>query len=156
MNSVLNHDSEQCIESKLSRVYSAHTLTQPARALHPGRSHSTSWVLRRGRVVACRVSYHGHVAGLPCRVAASTRALARLVATLLPLPLVTIQKIVSRLSPCRASTTRRVVDAAARVAVPLRRVVGRWVLYRSLYRCPYCDTKAAPSHDTNHCIATYP
>ena len=28
--------------------------------------------------------------------------------------------------------------------------------YRSLYRFPYCDTKAAPSHDTNDCIATHP
>ena len=33
---------------------------------------------------------------------------------------------------------------------------GAVVPYRSLYRCPYCDTKAAPSHDTNHCIATHP
>ena len=40
MNNDSNRDSEQCTESKLSRVYSAHTLTQVARTLLPGRAHS--------------------------------------------------------------------------------------------------------------------
>ena len=41
------------------------------------------------------------------------------------------------------------------------RVAGARPYHRSCrsvllsYRSPYCDTSAAPRHDTNHCIATY-
>ena len=60
INSVLNSDSEQCTESKLSRVHQVHTLAQPARALLPGwpcrcrvmgLCPAISWLVA-GRVVA--------------------------------------------------------------------------------------------------------
>ena len=59
-----------------------------------------------------------------------------------------IQNCIARQKPCRARchhiTAPRIV--LWRSAAP----------YRSLYLCPYCDTKAAPNHDTNICIATPP
>ena len=53
------------------------------------------------------------------------------------LPLVTIQVCIVTQLP-----------AAHRVAHAKRRIVAHPAPYRSLYRCPYCDTNAAPSHDT--------
>ena len=56
MNSVPNSDSEQCTESKLSRVHKVHTLAQPACTApchRPGLAVSQAWL---GRVVGCIVA----------------------------------------------------------------------------------------------------
>ena len=127
MNSVPYSDSEQCTESKLSLVYSAHT-----------------WP-----------SLRSQCAGLP---------VSRLVAACL--------KVVSRLCPAVSWPCCRLAPAvswppsrscaAHRIGpcrAPTRLCCNTLLPYRSLYGCPYCDTRATrptPSHDTNHCITTYP
>ena len=64
MNSITNSYSEQCTELKLSRVYSAHTLTQSART---GRTHCA----QAGRVVGLCPAESWLVAG---RVVAMSQA----------------------------------------------------------------------------------
>ena len=88
MNSVPNSDSEQCTESKLSRVHNAPTLG-------PACAHTRMHSAKAGRVALCRGAHWPRVVALPrpcrslwptvswpCRrrVAARTRALARCVA----------------------------------------------------------------------------
>ena len=149
MNSVLNSDSEKCTESKLSRVHSASTLgpacahitralrrvathARPCRSAHPAMSQRTP-----SHVAAHARPYRG-------RVTARTRTPCRRATTFKP-GHDTI--FVSRLESLAACTTRRVARAQ-------RRIVAHPAPYRSLYRCPYCDTNATPSHETNFCIAT--
>ena len=86
MNSVPNSDSEQCTESKLSRVHSAPTLS-PAYALiapchKPGPAVSQAWPDR--------------VAGAPYRVAAPMGALERHVAGRVLLTVLQASSAVSR------------------------------------------------------------
>ena len=91
MNSDPNSDSEQCTESKLGRVHSAHThgpgCEHAACALHPGRSHSGCWApccdarwapCRSARWAPCRGARWAlswpparpcHSCALPCRCA---------------------------------------------------------------------------------------
>ena len=95
----LHSDSEQCTELKLSRVYSAHTLTQPACTLHVHYAQAVSTTHAGCHVMARRAPYRGRVEGVPCGVATRMRALARRVVELLPSPPVTIPKIVLRLTP---------------------------------------------------------
>ena len=116
MKSDPNSDSEQCSESKLSRVYSAHTLTQPARTLILGRGHSMRWAPCRGRVVVRRTPCRK-----PCPVV-SWSCLCAHAAMLSPLP-VTIQKLYRDPSPYCAPCRARC--RAFRIAlVPCRRALG--------------------------------
>ena len=141
MNSDSNSDSEQCIESKLSRVYSVHTLTQPACTLRTHYAQATLIV-----PAGCCVVAHRAPCRRPCPTV-SLRARARWGAVSQPSP-VMIQNCIARQKPCRARchriTAPRIVSW--RTAAP----------YRSMYLCPYCDTKAASNHNTNICIATPP
>ena len=105
MNSVPNRDSEQCVESNLSRVYSANTLNQPACTLRPHCAQAARTTSIGRRVVAhrapCRrpcpaVSWSCHWvharAGAPCRsfwayrVATSLAAIQKLYRDIEPLP----------------------------------------------------------------------
>ena len=54
MNSDQNSDSEQCTKSKLNRVYSAHTLAQPAHTLWEHCAQAASTARIGHRVVAHR------------------------------------------------------------------------------------------------------
>ena len=93
MNSDPNSDSELCTESKLSRVYSTHTLTQAARTLPLDRVHNAiSWRTER-HVVAMPDRVTGRAAALTGRV---TRAHGFVVA-----PSSHDTKIVLRPKPCR-------------------------------------------------------
>ena len=107
MNNDPNSDSEQCFESKLSRVHKVHTL-------NPGCAHTAPRPCAGRRVVAPS----GRVAGrvLQCR---RTRAVSQLPSP--PTLLVVTQNL------CHDTThaTRRVASPAAGVAAFLRRVVWR-------------------------------
>ena len=127
MNSVSNSDSEQCTESKLSRVHSAPTLgpgcAQAARALRR--------VMARARPY--RDPLPGHVVPVPeCVVAVLLRTRACWRAVLPP--------------PCRDTKLYR--DAEAPAACIARHVAVRTLLYR--------DPKSGPQPRYNFCIATHP
>ena len=145
MNSVPNSDSEQYTESKLSRVYSAHTLTQPMhmpRAPCRGTRWAVLWPHPRpchacaqtcgGRALLCR--YAHACAGAPCGSP----------------PLSRYKSVLRDISHAACY----VVRAATRIAAPLHRVVGRWASYCSrVARC--VATQGRPlSHYTKFCIAT--
>ena len=117
MNSVRDSDSEQCTESKLGWVHHVHTLTQAAR---PGRAHSACWA-------PCRGPLPDRIVVEPGRVTMRMRTLARHVAALCHPPRSRYKNCIGTLAPA----ARRVERPAARVAMPLRRVPGPCVLYRS-------------------------
>ena len=71
------------------------------------------------------------VAGMSCCVAAPSITIQNCIATQAP----TLRELLT------VSRTLRSVSRA------LRRIVAHPAPYRRLYRCPYCDTNAAPSHD---------
>ena len=120
MNIVPNGDSVQCPESKLGQVHSVHT-------------HGP-WLLARCEcivprpTVSHRVVARTGVISWPCRkhVATRTSTIARHVAT----PLNHNTSLYRNTALCRTLCQARTAP------------------YRSLYRYPYCDTNAAPSHNT--------
>ena len=141
MNSVPNSDSEQCTESKLSRVHSAPT-------------HSLGCALRH--VVAHAGPYRGP---LPDRVALVPYR-ERLCPTV-SLPARSCWRAVSQLyvalraAPCRSPSSR--------IAHLLRRIVAHTRPYRSaaarhvVARLAIHPATRLPSyHDTPTCIATHP
>ena len=100
------------------------------------------------RCRACR-SAAARVAALP-RVSQRCRACRSAAACVAALP-----RVSQRCRACRSAAAR--IAALPRVSQRCLSVSqGTASPCRSLYCCPYCDTKAALSHDTNHCIATYP
>ena len=115
MNSDPNSESEQYTELRLGWVHRVHTL-------NPGCPRTAPRPRARRNVVArvrlCRGTLPGCVAGAPCLVTAHSSALARRIATLLPLPPVTIQNCIATQSmprgqcePCRALPGRIVAPA---------------------------------------------
>ena len=121
INSGPNNDCKQCTESKLSQVYNAHTLTQPART---GRSHCAQ--AGRGRVLGLcpAVSWLvvGRVAGLaasivllrprtcPCVPCRNSCAMSRAS----PLRIVARYCVVSR---CSAVVSRPEVPPSAKIQI---------------------------------------
>ena len=113
MNSDPNSDSEQCTESKLGRVHSAHThglgCAQAVRALRPGRSHNAvSW----RAVASCR--------GCPQSCRMPCRKLCRRSCSALTLPC--CHPFQSRYKNCittQAYAVRHVERAVAHIAAPL-------------------------------------
>ena len=96
--------------------------TLAARTLRPGYVHNACWAPCRGRVAArtqqCRCSPWSQY-----KIVSQHNFLPR-----------AVSRVLSHVSQ----------RAGGRIAAPLRRVVGCWASYRSLYRCPYHDTKVAP------------
>ena len=103
--------------------------TLAARTLRRGYVHNARWAPCRGSVVArtqqCRCSPWSRY-----KIVSQHNFLPRAMSRVLP-------RVSQR--PCAVSQ-----GVGRRIAAPLRRVVRRWVSYRSLYRCPYHDTKVAP------------
>ena len=121
MNSGLNSDSEQCTESKLGRVHSAHThgpsCMHVGRALRLGCAHAVRWVpccgthWRRIVVVSQAVSHVHVVVSSP--------------------PPVMIQKLYRDPTPA----TRRVAALYRSLAAPYRHTKGHpHPRYKLLYR----------------------
>ena len=139
MNSVPNSDLEQYTKSKLSRVYSAHTLTQPVRIARTGRLVVVvSWSVER-RIVAMSQA----CPAVSPRACASCRNVwACCVAAPLPIPS-TIQNLYRDTTP----TAR----AACYYWCAPRRIAGRVVAHccrvAALYRnpvAPYCNINGCP------------
>ena len=162
---LINSDSKECTESKLSRVYSALTPIQPTCTLRAHCPQAAHTALAGRCVVAHKAScrkpcpvvswsccrpcpalswsccYAHTLAGASCR---GVGAFAPSHDT----------KIVSRLNPCRARIARRVTCAPDRIR---SRVAAHCCHVAALYRsptAPYCDTIVAPQPRYNFCIAT--
>ena len=138
MNSDSNSDSEQCTESKLGRVHSAHThdpgCSQIAWTLLPGRAHSVvSW---------CTL---GHIVVVPGRVTTHTGRVARTrcrVSTLLHSAPDHDTNIASRLNPYRAPCHACTTSCHSVVSQPCCAVSQHQTV--------------SPSHDTNFVLRLTP
>ena len=130
-------------------------LGAPGAHPEPGRMHCAQAAcmepcrgVHRRRVVGhtglCHGPPPGRVAGVPYRVAACTRALVRRVVARLPFSLGHDTKVYRNPIPA-ASIVSCVARTLGRIT---GRVAARCCLVATLCRCPYCDTTAAPSHDT--------
>ena len=138
MNNVPNSDSQQCTESKLSRVYSAHTLTKPART---GHAHYA----QAGRVMGLCPTASWLVAGRVAGLAGCVEGLASRV------PSLAERAVSSRPRKCRCAPCRSSGAISWRAATLYRSALPSYrdpksppqPRYKSLYRDP------APSH--THC-----
>ena len=156
MNSVPTVTQNSALSPKLGWVHQVHTLNpgcaQRPRALRPGRlcrgpvpdrivacdrpCRKPSRPCRRpGPCLACTAR---HIVGLPDRVAHCI-ATQSCVAASLSLPPVRTQTLYRNTGPCSAPCRA----LAVRVEALLRRVAGRWALYRS-HGCTVSRHKVAP------------
>ena len=139
-------------------MHNAHTHAKAARVQRPGPAHgAVSW-RTLGRIMApspavsrlcparklrARARWHAvsQRLGLPCRSPPPPPPPRR----------DTENRVTIQLLPHAVSHALPFVSQH-----PCAMSQGTAAQYRSLYRCPYCDTKAAPSHDTIFCILTHP
>ena len=128
MNSDPNSDCEQCTESKLGWVHSAHTQG-------PGCTHTTPRLCARRALGALSWLIVRSIVAPFSRVAARTGSVTRCVTRRVVAPWSRYKICIATQIPA-ARTAHRVKHAATCVAALLRRIAGRWA--------PCHDTKAAP------------